>query len=173
MSNPMVPTNFYWVMSCLPLRNFITQTFVTFQLPALLCYWSTCILGCFCWCLSSLRDSALAKALCAWWIRVQSLQLLTLLYYWSVSRLAFCHQLNVSWGFVSFVKVVSVEGLDFASRILRYSGYCGGVAKRRQYLATKIGSIWPIQNPKKLSDNFEHLPYFENVHNLITETFLF
>lgn len=36
-SNPLVSTSFSWVRSCLLVRNFITWTFVTSQLPALLC----------------------------------------------------------------------------------------------------------------------------------------
>lgn len=96
-SNPLVSISSSRVRSCLPLRNFITWTFVTSQLPALLCCEA---LGC----LAAVAETLQWPRLW-WWVRAQSWQLLPSLSPWSTSSLALYQQLNVSSGLVSFVKV--------------------------------------------------------------------
>lgn len=141
-SNPMVPTTLYWVRSCLLLRNFITQTFVTFQLPTLLCCRRTRVLGCFGWCLSLLRAAVSAKAPCAWWVRAQSSQLLTWL-------LLECVQAGIS---------------PAAECQLRVCVICeGGFSGRTGFSLPHLEVFWILER----HGNKETISYHENAQYMI------
>lgn len=81
-----------------------------------------------------------------WWVKAQSSQLLTLLCYWSVSRLALCQQLNISWVRICVICEGAFSGRTgfFCLPHFEMLWVLWRHGRKKALSYRNIGSMWPI-----------------------------